>query len=382
MATQTDFDNLIVRIDAATDTLEDTVVALEGGVAQVDAKVAVATAQAVQATQAAVAATHARDDAEEALQTLQSTVGYGDAPATGVTYGRKDNAWVVVESGGGGGVGTVVSVNDKNPDAAGNVELNYSDLKNKPTLFSGAYNDLSGKPTLFSGAYADLTGKPTVLPEAPLDGKQYARKDGAWSEVEGGGGGGGYTNLNPLAVKYSPTAVAWFKSNSKLGAEVEFESEVAANAALGSYTTDASTPATLSPYEAIDVRCFSYTSFGLELEDEFDPSIGDMVTRANSLVTTLVHPTYNETLIASIPAGMYAVRWQGSDLSFLIGADTLSTEFGISDDNIQRDFIVKVGEIGTMREVYLTFYGSPAAGKTPTQHVYRWNKWVELWEAV
>ena len=71
MATQTDFDNLIVRIDAATDTLEDTVVALGGGVAQVDAKVAVATAQAVQATQAAVAATHARDDAEEALQTLQ-----------------------------------------------------------------------------------------------------------------------------------------------------------------------------------------------------------------------------------------------------------------------------------------------------------------------
>lgn len=392
MATQTDFDNLIVRIDAATDTLEDTVVALEGGVAQVDAKVAVATAQAVQATQAAVAATHARDDAEEALQTLQSTVGYGDAPATGVTYGRKDNAWVVVESGGGGGVGTVVSVNNKTPDAAGNIELSYSDLKNKPTLFSGAYNDLSGKPTLFSGAYADLTGKPTVLPEAPLDGKQYARKDGAWSEVEGGTGGGGtggggtnsaYTNLNPLAVKYSPTAVAWFKSNSRVGANVEFESEALANAALGSYTTDASTPATLSPYEAIDVRCFSHgNTFGLDLEEVYDPYIGDTVTRANCLVNTLVHPLYNGRLIASIPAGIYAVRWEGSDLSYLIGTDTLSTEFGISDDNIGRDFIVKVSEIGKMREVYLTFYSNPGFNKNPTQHVYRWNEWYALWGAV
>jgi precorrin isomerase len=38
----------------------------------------------------------------------------------------------------------------------------YTDLINKPTLFSGSYTDLTNKPTLFSGAYADLTGKPTL----------------------------------------------------------------------------------------------------------------------------------------------------------------------------------------------------------------------------
>lgn len=30
----------------------------------------------------------------------------------------------------------------------------------------------------------------TAIPEAPIDGKQYARKDGAWAEVHGGGGQG------------------------------------------------------------------------------------------------------------------------------------------------------------------------------------------------
>jgi hypothetical protein len=39
----------------------------------------------------------------------------------------------------------------------------YSDLSNKPTLFSGAYDDLTGKPTLFSGSYADLTNVPSTF---------------------------------------------------------------------------------------------------------------------------------------------------------------------------------------------------------------------------
>jgi hypothetical protein len=39
----------------------------------------------------------------------------------------------------------------------------YTNLTDKPTLFSGAYADLSGKPTLFSGNYTDLTNKPTLF---------------------------------------------------------------------------------------------------------------------------------------------------------------------------------------------------------------------------
>ena len=42
----------------------------------------------------------------------------------------------------------------------------YTDLTNKPTLFSGVYTDLTSKPSLAtvatSGSYADLTGKPTL----------------------------------------------------------------------------------------------------------------------------------------------------------------------------------------------------------------------------
>jgi hypothetical protein len=41
--------------------------------------------------------------------------------------------------------------------------LDYTNLTNKPTLFSGDYADLTGLPTLFSGDYADLTGLPTLF---------------------------------------------------------------------------------------------------------------------------------------------------------------------------------------------------------------------------
>ena len=40
--------------------------------------------------------------------------------------------------------------------------VNYNDLQNQPSLFSGNYNDLSNKPSLFSGSYNDLSDKPTI----------------------------------------------------------------------------------------------------------------------------------------------------------------------------------------------------------------------------
>ena len=41
--------------------------------------------------------------------------------------------------------------------------VNYNDLQNKPSLFSGNYNDLSNKPSLFSGDYDDLSNKPSLF---------------------------------------------------------------------------------------------------------------------------------------------------------------------------------------------------------------------------
>lgn len=61
--------------------------------------------------------------------------------------------------------------------------------------FTGAYASLSGTPTLAtvatSGAYGDLSGKPTLgtlaaFNDAPSNGSQYARLDGAWAVVSGG----------------------------------------------------------------------------------------------------------------------------------------------------------------------------------------------------
>jgi hypothetical protein len=40
--------------------------------------------------------------------------------------------------------------------------INYNNLTNRPTLFSGSYTDLTNKPTLFSGSYSDLINKPDL----------------------------------------------------------------------------------------------------------------------------------------------------------------------------------------------------------------------------
>ena len=59
-----------------------------------------------------------------------------------------------------------------------------------------APDDSSTNPTVVlpteSGELAlksDITGGGGGIPEAPVDGKQYARKDADWSEVEASGGG-------------------------------------------------------------------------------------------------------------------------------------------------------------------------------------------------
>ena len=51
----------------------------------------------------------------------------------------------------------------------------YSEITDKPTLFSGSYNDLSNKPTLFSGSYNDLTDKPTIPSVAGLASETYVQ---------------------------------------------------------------------------------------------------------------------------------------------------------------------------------------------------------------
>lgn len=62
------------------------------------------------------------------------------------------------------------------------------------------------------------------VPEAPIDGQQYARQNGAWAVVVGGGGGAGLTN-----VDFNP--VLTFTANKQM-----FQSAVSVTFSLGSAT--------------------------------------------------------------------------------------------------------------------------------------------------
>lgn len=284
MATNQDFNNLITRIDAATDTLELNVgviaetgievgeqltlaqtaaanAAQEANNATVQAnissvKATVSTTQATKAEQEAQVATQAKTDALAAVDEAKALAPFQEAPINGSVYGRKDGTWALVEGGGSGGVGTVVSVNGVLPDLQGDVTLTipeqvpsdwnavsgkgvilnkpeifsgaYVDLVGKPTLFSGSYNDLTNKPVLFNGSYNSLTNKPTIptnnnelingagyVAEAPIDGEQYARKLGTWVKVEAGESGGTNLGYPVLEVPYYNEVVMtnWLRPN-------------------------------------------------------------------------------------------------------------------------------------------------------------------------
>lgn len=253
MATNQDFDNLITRVNTATNTLEVVVGSisqaggaitdqvLEAKSASAEAKqeatnatnqANIASAQATissnKASEAIQEAQKARQAKEQALQVVEQAktlAPFQEAPKNGSVYGRKDGVWTLVEATGGGGVGTVVSVNGITPDVQGDVTLpipeqvnsdwnatqGVAQILNKPTLFSGDYNDLKNKPMVFSGSYYDLEDAPTVpnrtsqlyndstfLTDAPFDGESYARNSGEWVVVESGssGGGGGSTDTS------------------------------------------------------------------------------------------------------------------------------------------------------------------------------------------
>src|SRR4030095_6641906 len=100
----------------------------------------------------------------EALLALkEDKVPYGNTSQ----FWRGDKTWQVVPGGGGGG---------------GSVD--WTDITNKPSTFP---------PTLpinesdVTNLVLDLASK---IGDAPIDGNQYARQDGAWSQVVSTGGGG------------------------------------------------------------------------------------------------------------------------------------------------------------------------------------------------
>lgn len=133
MATNQDFDDLIVRIDVATTTLENSIAVIEQGADTVEQAVIDAQAAATQSLQQAQAAANSAGESQQALTDalqavadaealvaqLEDSVILQDAPEDGLQYVRQDGEWAVSS----GSVGTVTSVNNQLPDESGNVQL-------------------------------------------------------------------------------------------------------------------------------------------------------------------------------------------------------------------------------------------------------------------
>lgn len=244
MATNQTLDQLITRIDVATTELENATTAVaqstagvatqvaeaKGAAAQSKQSVVNATTQATTATLQATKATTEANKAVQAVEEAKALAPFQEAPKDAKTYGRKDGVWTVVTSGSGSG--TVKSVNNKSPDASGNVQI---EVPNPVAQVNADWNATSGKaqilnkPTLFNGSYTDLTNKPTIptvptqvssltndvgyITEAPTDSEQYARSNGGWVKVvAGGGASGGYATTENFVVS-SKYYQQWLNAN-------------------------------------------------------------------------------------------------------------------------------------------------------------------------
>lgn len=211
MATSQDFDDLIVRIETATNTLETATNVVNSGTSDIQQAVADAEQAVIDASQHAADASTAADnsafsaqasdeayqDALALVQQLEAAVVLNEAPQDGQVYGRKDATWVLTSAGGSG---TVTSVNNVEPDATGDVTLAPFNIGALPNTYTPAWLDITGRPNFVavatSGAYSDLTGTPTIptatsdltndsnyISEAPQDSEQYVRLNGAWSTL-------------------------------------------------------------------------------------------------------------------------------------------------------------------------------------------------------
>ena len=127
MTTQQTFEDLVGRVSVATDKLETAVTAVELGTGEIT----VLAERAEQAEAGAIAASEianeAAVDAVAAKDVILNTSLLPEAPQDGKTYGRNNAAWVEVVAGGGG-TGTVQSVNTITPDEEGNITLTPADI--------------------------------------------------------------------------------------------------------------------------------------------------------------------------------------------------------------------------------------------------------------
>ena len=292
------------------------------------------------------AATTQADRAKGIADTLLATAPFNEAPKDGSTYGRNNGDWVVVDVPEGS---LVKSVNGVGPDGAGNVKLviptKTSNLTNDsgfitasdipappvvPTKVSQLQNDtkfitldqvpvvkVPAKTSELTNDKAFITAAevPPSLPDAPSDGKQYARKDAAWSEVvsSGGGSGGGVASYTlPTDFDDDGTNVQRWFANHKLFPLVAYDAngwsdpKVLSQIKASDWLGDGGVPLETNPWNCPDIRLLT-------------------VQKVNKLTGVVVDTGYFGTTVNSSGDGVVSVGYK-----FLWSTDNTGRSGGYS----------------------------------------------------
>lgn len=379
MATQTE---LVARIEVATVKLEQDVIELSAYNDQIQDKTN--SAIAVEVNKAATSAAQAKQsaiDAKAQADAIKAINPVSDAPKTGSTYGRKDGAWVLVEGSGEGGKGTVVSVNDIGPDEAGNVTLaiptKTSELTNDSDFATVADIPTKTSQLTNDSAFITLADVPASLPDAPSDGKQYARKDAAWSVVEAGGGGS-YTLPNPT----SQFEFKWSEPATKLGYGSGKNTWTDANeATINSWVKNGKDPITTNPWKAIDIRCLyiKYSSYDgdkdilktvCEFNEGYDPSSGGFDVYAIT-TTGLANVLDNTGNSLALKMQMLPGKWYFDRIPALP-----SGSHGLNNAAGKQGVLTVVEVNGYGRALTLETFGNSPTANSQT---YVWDKGQATW---
>lgn len=239
------FDELILRIDVATQKLEGDVNDITGFTTNLET--AVTDAQASAAAAAASAAEAANKVPE--------------APIDGKQYARKDATWTEVSASA---TDVVKSVNGKTPNVSGAVTLTYTDVGALPSSYVPTWASITGRPSQFPSSWTLVADKPTtftpaahthdaadvvsgtfsvlripnipgnkittasgpldvalipVIPASKISGQaaatadQYLAGDGTWKTPSGGGGAVGYP-ITETGLTYNSVAMTnWPNAN-------------------------------------------------------------------------------------------------------------------------------------------------------------------------
>ena len=295
--------------------------------------------------------------------------GIEEAPVDGKQYGREDAGWTEITGGGGGGFSG-----------------DYNDLTNKPDI-PDSTNDLTNDSGFITAADVpsdtdELTEGSTnkYFPEAPTDGKQYARQNSQWKEVVATGGGDDDLDIVPK-VRQVFTATAG-QTVFALSGDDEFTDgteQVFRNGSLLALTTDYTTSGnntvTLAmpafAEDVVEIYCInalpgggtdgasdaadvSYTyPGGVEqtVQDRLEQSVSVLDFGADPTGNTPSDDAFENALAASrkvfVPFGTYKITKPiqiTKSYQALVGDDSLPTIYHENSDQSQAiEFVANSG---------------------------------------